>query len=54
MQLATPWYQQKKIEMALHKYKKHAIHKAFRFAEEKNFGKLFKDDGQADEEVLKR
>jgi len=39
--------------MALHNYRKHAIRRASRFTEEKQFGKLFKH-GEADEEVLQQ
>jgi len=54
MQLVAPWFQQRRILMAQHKYRRnHAIHRASRFAEEK-YGRLFKSNGEPDDEVLKQ
>lgn len=55
LQLLVPWYQEKRIFWAQHKYRRtHALQRVSHMSHEKNWGSLFNDDGSPNNEVLGR
>lgn len=53
VQLVVPWIQERRIIWAKHRYRRnHALHRVSDLTNKQNWGNLYNDKGEPDEEVL--